>query len=327
MSGKKRERILIDTDIGLGSGRSDTDDGLALLYALAGDDIEVAGITTVAGNVPGDTATLNLTDLLLRIGRTEVPVGSAAALPLRGVAPRLASRWKGMKDSGRAKDVRRILKSTPDSVDFILDALKRYQGDLTITAIGPLTNLAIAFLKDAKTFRSVKRIALMGGSAGRGNVTAAAEFNVWCDPEAADIVFRSGVPVSMFGLDVTTKVRMLPSSIAEWNRKDSPFLSFLHGACSAYMIHRARMAGENEPSAFYHDVMPIAWLADPSLFETANCHVDVETAGDHTRGMTVVESLPRQGRKLEHLRAFDLDGGRFEAEVVGRILERYRGVK
>ncbi len=326
MSGTKRERILIDTDIGLGSGRSDTDDGIAILYALARREFDVVGITTVAGNVPGDVATQNLADLLERIGRSEIPLGRSAALPLRGVPDRLAARWKGMAVKGRSGNARSIARSRPDSVDFILDALKRNAGDLTLVAIGPLTNLAIAFLKDGRTFRGGKGIALMGGSAGPGNVTAAAEFNAWCDPEAADLVFRSGVPITMFGLDVTTKVRMLPSSIAKWKRKDSPFLSFLHGACSAYMVHRAGMASETEPSAYYHDVMPLAFLADPSLFEVELCHVDVETAGTHTRGMTVVQNRPRSGTKLDHLRAFDVDAGRFEAEVVGRIAEKYRGL-
>jgi len=322
-----RMRILIDTDIGLGSGRSDTDDGLALLYALARPELDVVGVTTVAGNVPGDVATLNLADLLERIGRSEVPLGRSAALPLRGVPERLAARWNGMAVEGRSKDARRIERSYPDSVDFILEALRRNGGDLTLVAIGPLTNLAVALLKDAATFRSARQIVLMGGSAGKGNVTTAAEFNVWCDPEAADLVFRSGVPITMFGLDVTTKVRMLPSSIAKWKRKDSPFLNFLHGACSAYMVHRAEMAGEAEPSAFYHDVMPLAWLADPSLFTVESCHVDVETAGIHTRGMTVVETRSRPGTKLDHHRAVGVDAGRFEEAVVRCIAEKYRRIE
>jgi len=320
-------KILVDTDIGLGTNRSDADDGLALLFALARSELEVAGITTVAGNVPAGLASTTLVKLLARIGRTEVPIGHGEALPLRGVPERLADRWKGMTDESEAKDAERIGKETPDSVDFILDALKRSEGDLTLVAIGPLTNLARAYLKDAATFRTARRIVLMGGSAGTGNVTPAAEFNVWCDPEAADLVFRSGVPVTMFGLDVTTKVRMLPSSIAKWKRKDSPFLSFLHAACSAYMVRRAEMAGEAEPSAFYHDVMPLAWLVDPSLFEIGPCRVEVETAGIHTRGMTVVESRPRPGTKPDHAAASDLDGGRFEAAVVDCIAEKYRGLR
>ena len=117
-------------------------------------------------------------------------------------------------------------------------------------------------------------------------------------------MFRSGVKVTMFGLDITTRLKMRPASIERWKRKDSPFLNFLHAACSAYMVFRSERFGDKEPSAFYHDVMPVAYLANPGLFTVAPCHVDVETAGVHTRGMTV---LRRRGEPLDHEFAADLD--------------------
>lgn len=279
--------IILDCDPGV-------DDGVALLLALAvPDEIEVLAITTVAGNVPLDLTARNARILRTIAEREDVPVFAGATRPLvrspAFEAEHGPSAFHGETGLGSLPLVEpgRPL-ATSDATDAIIRIVfERPAKSVTLVAVGPLTNIALAILKEPRLAGHLRDIAIMGGarSAG-GNITASAEFNIYADPDAAAVVFASTARIVAFGLDVTHQVRTTPDRIARIAALGTPqaaatadLLSFAHGVAEA-------MERDGAP---IHDPCPIVWLLAPHLFAARHAMVQVETASDLTRGHTAVE--------------------------------------
>lgn len=267
-----REKIIIDCDPGV-------DDCVAMLLAFASPgEIELLGITTVAGNVPLDITTANALKICQLAGRADVPVHAGckgAMFPAERIVPSShGSDGLGGVELGQAE----LLPHAQHAVDFIIETVMRNPGQVTLCPIGPMTNIAVALLKEPDLAGNIKRIVFMGGAAFcPGNMTPAAEFNIWIDPHAAQIVLRSGIPTTMIGLDVTNQVVMAHEWIDKFRRSTTPL-----GAAVADM-----MASYGQGDICLHDPCVVAYLLAPSLFGGVDADVEVDCESTLNRGRTV----------------------------------------
>jgi purine nucleosidase len=296
--------IILDCDPGI-------DDALAIAFATASDEVDLVGLTTVAGNVSLAKTTANALAVASFAGAKDVPVTPGSAGPL--LRPALdAGHVHG--DSGLGGAVLPPPARTAEAghaVDYLIGATGAAPGEITLVATGPLTNVALALRREPRLADWVRDFVIMGGSAGRGNVTPAAEFNIWADPEAAAIVFSAGWTVRMIGLDVTLRARAT-AAVQERMR--------MLGALGAQLLlpaiaqYRDSDDATGEPPV--HDVCAIASVADPSLFTYTPALVQVETHGTLTSGMTVTDyATSAAGRNA--MVATGIDAGRFWATVLG----------
>lgn len=272
-------RMLIDCDPGL-------DDAIALLTAA--HFAEIVGITTVNGNVGIEHTTHNALSVA-QIAGLDVPIHRGAARPLVN-EPADARYVHGPTGLGDVEvpDVSREVDSD-DAVGFILDRARTVAG-LDLVAIGPLTNIALAVQADPDLRSRLGGFTIMGGAAVGGNVTATAEFNIWADPEAADVVFRSMAPFTMVGLDVTHQVLLGPrerDAMRAADRRPARFAADLLDYAVTRAGERLHTAG-----APIHDACAVLAVTHPELFDSSEHHVAVELTGTHTRGMTVVDRRP-----------------------------------
>jgi inosine-uridine nucleoside N-ribohydrolase len=305
-----RTRVVIDTDPGV-------DDAVAILLALARDELDVLALTTVAGNVAIDKTTLNARRLVDLSGRRDVLVARGAARPLAGVAGD-ASEVHGADGLGdQVWDEPR----TPETDETAVELLGRLadEGPLTVIAIGPLTNLATALARDPLFDTRVERLVVMGGASFQGNVTPAAEFNIWSDPEAAVRVFAGRWPITVLPLDLTHQAVL---------RDDD--LAFLRGLGTRVGERCAQML---EPYAAYHerwyanrdiimhDAAAVYAVLDPSAITTQGVTVAVETGGEHSRGATWFDRRRAHENSTTRV-GVSLDPERFRA-VLRESLARY----
>ncbi len=289
-------RVIIDTDPGV-------DDALALILALQSPELCVEGITTVSGNVHVDLATQNaLTVLGLFPPERRPPVakGSDRSLTrplstaahvhgddgLGGVSCLLSAVGQPRYPPASAT------LTSQDAVACLLDRVRSSPGELTWIALGPLTNLAHALRRDAHAVQRLTEVVIMGGAVTvPGNVTAVAEFNIYVDPEAAQVVFASGLPITLIGLDVTERVRLTAEMIEQYVRPSgSPFSQFVV-ECTAQTIQFSTRV-ERPPGMAMHDPLAVAALIDPALVHTVPLPVQVETKGEFTTGMLVADRRP-----------------------------------
>jgi purine nucleosidase len=308
------EPLVIDVDTGI-------DDAFALLYACAHDEAQILGVSTVVGNVPLADATRNTRAVLKLAGRADIPVWPGAATAI-SIAVKDASEIHGKTGLGHA-----VLPEgeapphPPHAADSIIAAARAHAGHLILCATGPLTNIALAVMREPELPRLVKRFVIMGGAyAEPGNVTPSAEFNIWHDPEAARIVFRAfggvgGAPVIAIGLDVTRKTvldesdfKAIGARIA--GKPQGPALSrFLEDSSRFYF---ERMETELGKRIFtMHDPLALAVALDPTLVETHQATVDVETSGRLTTGATIVDWRGKWGRLANTEIAVAVDADRF----------------
>jgi inosine-uridine nucleoside N-ribohydrolase len=268
-------RLIIDTDPGI-------DDAIALYLALASPELDIAGLTTVFGNVDVAVATRNAVTLLDIAGRADIPVARGAAAPLAmpylGAIPHIHGH-DGLGDGGRLPEPSRGPVDVP-AAEFLC----REAPGATILAVGPLTNLALALRLRPDLDTLVDRVVVMGGNAlGPGNATPAAEANIMNDPEAADVVFGARWPVTMVGLDVTHQALLSGAAITELTSADSPTARLLGQAIPLYQRFFADANGLD--GIYLHDPSAVAYLLDPTLFRTEQWPVRVETQGI-SRGKT-----------------------------------------
>ena len=205
------ERVIIDTDPG-------TDDALAILLALRSPELHVEALTVVAGNVTAPVGLDNALKVVSLAGRCDLPVAEGAQRPLHAKL-NIEPFWNGPNGLGGAELPPAQCKADPRfGPDLIIELVHKYPHEITIIGVGPETNLALAILKDPTIVPLVKGVVSMAGSISGGNVNGAAEFNVYCDPDAADLVFRAGWPVTMVGLDVTEITLISSAQVAEIER-------------------------------------------------------------------------------------------------------------
>jgi purine nucleosidase len=296
--------IILDCDPGI-------DDALAIAFATASPEIELAGLTTVAGNVPLAKTTANALAVASFVGAGDVPVTAGAATPL--LRPALhAGHVHGEEGLGGA-----VLPPPAGAVygehatDFIIQRLAAAPGEITLVATGPLTNIALALRREPRITEWVSDFVIMGGSASRGNVNHAAEFNIWADPEAAAIVFAAPWTVRMIGLDVTLLAR---ATAAVRQRMSGLGLLGSQLLLPALAQYRDSQDDTGEPPV--HDVCAIVSIADPGAFGYTPALVQVETHGTLTSGMTVTDFTAASGECNAQV-ATSVDVERFWAVVLG----------
>lgn len=275
--------IIIDCDPG-------QDDAVALLMALASPEaLKVLGVTCAAGNVPLELTQQNARRVCELAGRPDVPVFAGCPRPLiRPLATAEHVHGKtGLDESGLPEPSMPLQER--HAVDFIIDAcLSSEDGGITLCPLGPLTNIAVAMVKEPRIIGKIHEIVFMGGAAlGPGNITPAAEFNIYVDPHAAQIVVESGARLVMFGLDVTHTVITTPLRLDAIRAIGTPVAEAVTGMLTYYDRHDVERYGD--PGAPLHDPCVIAWLLEPELFRGKEAHVAIETTSPLTLGRTVVD--------------------------------------
>ena len=272
------QKIIIDTDPGI-------DDSMAIFFALSSPELEVIGLTTVFGNVHVDLAATNALRLLEIAGRTDIPVARGAANSLVGDYGNPPAFIHG--DDGQGNVHLPPPAGTPvaqSAAQFIVEQVMSAPGEITLVPIGPLTNIALALRLEPRIAQNVKQVVLMGGNAlVSGNSTPAAEANIHDDPEAADVVFGAGWPITMVGLDVTTKASMTDEQLQSYGRSNNPMAQHLARITPFYMDFSKRVNGVG--GLLVHDSTAIAYLLLPDAFTTKSWPVRVETQG-MSRGKT-----------------------------------------
>jgi inosine-uridine nucleoside N-ribohydrolase len=271
-------RVIIDTDPGV-------DDALALLLAMRSPELKLEAITPVAGNVPLELTLPNALRMVEIAGRTDIPVAAGAKSPL---LRRLVTATYAHGENGLGGAVFPEPKTKPvnqPAAEMIRQIVRNFPGEVTLLTIGPLTNIATALNSDSELAGLVCGLVMMGGSLSGGNITPAAEFNIYVDPEAARIVSQSGIPITMVGLDVTRKTSLTEDHLRELQAGQNPVSQAAATIARNAIQHnreRGFLVGPN-----MHDSLAIAGFIDPSLLTFKEYYVDVETTGELTAGETL----------------------------------------
>jgi purine nucleosidase len=288
-------RVIIDTDPG-------TDDALAILLALNSPEIRVEALTIVAGNVTAAMGLENGLKVTSLAGRCDLPVAKGALGPLHGKLI-IEPFWNGPNGLGGAELPPSRCRPDPRfGPDLIIDLVHKYPHEITLIPIGPETNIALAVLKDPSIVPLVKEVVLMGGSISGGNVNGAAEYNVFCDPEAADVVFKAGWPVTMVGLDVTEITLMKNADVARLEQNAGPQAKF---AAAVARFQIGLYQGTGFGGGAIHDALAVGAAIDPSFLKKKAMHMEVETSGRYARGETIgnrhgtVDKVELRGDQLE----------------------------
>lgn len=305
-------KIIIDTDPG-------QDDAAAIMLALASPELEVLGVTAVAGNVP-----LHLTERNARMvteicGRGDIKVYAGAEKPLtrKLVTAEHVHGKTGLDGVDLFEPARPVEQM--HAVDFIIDTLRNEPaGSVTLCPLGPLTNIAMVIERAPDVAARIKEIVLMGGGFFEGgNITPSAEFNIYVDPEAAGIVFRAGVPITMMPLDVTHKVLTTKVRVerlrANGNRASVVMADMLE------FFERFDEEKYGTDGGPLHDPTVIAWLIDPGMFAGRKCNVEIETGSELTLGATVVDWWKVTGRTENAYVVKDVDADRFFDLLIERL--------
>ena len=307
-----KQKIIIDTDPG-------QDDAVAILLALASPELDILGITAVAGNVPLKLTEKNARKICELAGKPETRVFAGASRPLmRQLVTAEEVHGKTGLDGPDLPEPTMPLESQ-HAVDFIVETLMREEpGSVTLCPLGPLTNIALALIREPKIASRIGRIVLMGGGFFEGgNVTPAAEFNIYVDPHAADVVFRSGAPIVMMPLDVTHKVLTRAGRVAAIRALGSKV-----GVATAQMLEFFERFDEEKYGSDggpLHDPCVIAWLLRPELFKGRECNVVVETGSELTMGMTVIDWWGVTKRQKNATVMRDVDDEGFFALLLDRL--------
>lgn len=297
-------KIIIDTDPG-------QDDAVAILLALASpEELDVLGIVAVAGNVGLHYNAINARKVVELSGRRDIPVYAGCARPMRRhlVTAEHVHGETGMNGPDLPDPT--IPLQGQHGVDYIIDTLMASEpGSITLCTLGPLTNIGVALVKQPAIAERIAEIVMMGGAYFEvGNITPAAEFNIYVDPEAADVVLRSSVPITMLPLDVTHQIQSTPQRLdairALGNRSGEAVHAMLTFS-ETFDLQKYGWAG-----APLHDPTVIAYLLQPDLFEGRHCNVTVETASELTVGMTVADYWHVTGkvRNVNYLRNGNAEG-------------------
>lgn len=295
------------------------DDMVAILLAAASPALDLRAITTVGGNGSLEKVTRNALLVCTHAGIADVPVAAGAAAPLLGRDHGAASQVHGESGMDGADLGEPTVALDPrHAVDLIADVLRASDEPVTLIPTGPLTNVALLLARFPElAAERVREIVLMGGSIATGNWRPLAEFNVWCDPEAAHVVFSSGLPVTMCGLDVTHQALATEDVLASLRAIGSP-LSALVVDLLGFFADRYRSLW-GFPAAPVHDPVAVARVIAPEVVRCVAANVVVELHGEHTRGATVVDRFGVTGREPNAQVALELDHGAFWALVVDAV--------
>ncbi len=274
--------VILDVDTGI-------DDALAILYALFSPRLQVLGITTCFGN--GDVLnTTRNTLAMVEMAQVSVPVYQGAADPLVGKWAPQGEAFHGENGLGNAPIKKPVTSpKTLSAPDYLRAAILDRPGEVTVVTLARLTNLAIALNNAPNLAQKIRRVVVMGGAAFvGGNVTPVSEANIWGDPDAAWVVFHSGMPITMVGLDVTMQVNISDAQVQKLD-PDRPYTKIMRQALDFYLSAYNPGVSSGTRQAPLHDPLAVAVAEDPTLCTTSDLSVDIEREGTITRGMTVVD--------------------------------------
>jgi inosine-uridine nucleoside N-ribohydrolase len=301
-------KVILDTDPG-------HDDAIALLLALASPELDLLGVTTVAGNQTLEKTTVNALKILEFVGRADVPVHVGCDRPL------VREQWAAAYvhgESGLDGPSLPPPQATPrggHAIEFIAAQVEEHDG-VTLIPVGPLTNIGLLLARHPGIEQRVERIVLMGGAIAEGNVTPAAEFNIWADPEAAHRVFTSGIDVTMIGLDVTHRALIRPADV-ERLRGSGSVGELVAELYDFYHRHHQRMYGwDGSP---VHDAVAVGHVIRDDLVRTEHRHVLVDTGPEPGRGRTYVDLWRRTGNDPNAHVGVDVDGTGFIEFLLERL--------
>ncbi|KAK7378781.1 hypothetical protein VNO80_04228 [Phaseolus coccineus] len=279
------EKLIIDTDPGI-------DDSMAILMAFQSPEVEVLGLTSVFGNATTEVSTRNALLLCEIAGRENVPVAQGSSEPLKGGTPRVADFVHGEDGLGNTfLPLPKGKKIEKSACEFLVEKVSEYPGEVSVLALGPLTNVALAIKRDSSFASKVKKIVILGGSFfALGNVNPAAEANIYGDPEAADVVFTSGANIVVVGINITTQVQFTDADLIQLKESQGKYAPFLSDICKFYRDWHAKSDGVH--GIFLHDPVSFVALVRPDLFTYQKGVVRVET-----QGICVGHTLLDQGLK------------------------------
>lgn len=303
------KKVIIDVDTGI-------DDAIGILLAEKSGQADILGITTVNGNTSLKQATINTRKVTKLLGREDLKVVQGANRPLvrepyfevgvhgnDGIGGALSEMQVEIKDEGFAPD-------------FIIEQAKLHKGEITMILLAPLTNMALAIRKEPRLAEWLKELVIMGGAVDYpGNITPAAEYNMYIDPEAAKIVFHSGIPITLVGLDVTSTTLLTKKEVNEI--ADGPVHDFVAGATVHYMNHYLQRNGVEACSM--HDPLAVGVALDRTLVKTEKYFVDVETRSDMCDGKTVCDYKNYYKREPNIDVCVEVDSARFIETLISTL--------
>ena len=310
------KKVILDCDPG-------HDDAMAIMLTCASPELEVLGITTVAGNQTGEKTFTNALKILTLIGK-DLPVAKGFDKPLCQelvTAPEIHGET-GLDGTDLPAPL--IKPCEIHAVNFIVETLLSADEPIYLIPTGPLTNIAGALLLAPRIREKIKKIVLMGGGALESNKTPAAEFNIYVDPEAARIVFESGIPITMVGLDATNKALFSYEDIAALSRMGGKVSTVAAQLLTFYARRLEKFFGVK--GAHLHDPLAVAAVIEPAVLDTRFLHVDIETKGEFTRGATVVDRYGITGKKPNAEVSFGIDLSKFKRlvfDAIKRLDEQY----
>ncbi len=304
--------LIIDCDPGI-------DDAIAILLALASPELDLLAITTVAGNVPLANTTTNGLRVLDLVRRADLPLAAGAHRPLVRIPGGDSSETHGETGlDGSELPAPSRGSSAEHAVDLIARLALERPGEVTLAAVGPLTNVALLAALRPEAFAALRRVVVMGGASTGGNMSPYAEFNVWFDPEAAERVLQAGQDLTLVGLDVTRQA-ILTSSDIDGLEQLPTIGSAVAGMLRFYMRKHVDWYGEEV--VYQHASLALAHLIDPAMLGLGHCHVEVDTGVGPARGSTLVDRLGVFGGDANAHWAATVDVERFRALLLGRLGE------
>lgn len=289
-----KKKVILDVDTG-------SDDAIALLMAGHAPSLELVGVTVVYGNASLEVTLKNTLKVLDAAGLGYVPVMGGMARPLT----RELLRTNPQQSRELPLPEPRVQPSPQHAVDFLISYFERSKRDTTLVPLAPLTNIAMALLLEPSLVDKIPQVVLMGGAWGGGNVTPSAEFNIYADPEAARIVFQSGIPITMVGLDVTHKALVTMDDVERVRAVGTTQAGIAADLMAADMGWFREILGLEGVEVF--DACAVATVVDPDILVTQPMWVDIETAGELTLGRTVCDISGQTGRKPNVEIGVDID--------------------
>jgi purine nucleosidase len=300
------KKIILDTDPG-------TDDAMALMLALNSPELDLRAITVVPGNVTARQGLENALRMVSLANRCDIPVAAGAQHPLFQKLV-TAEFWHGKNGLANIELPASKCKVDPRyAADLIIELIHANPHEITLVPVGPLTNIALALERDPSIAPLVKEVVLMGGSIKGGNVNAAAEANIYNDPEAAQLVFQAGWPLTMVGLDVGDKTLFSRKYLDQLGKTHGPVNDFIYGVAK-FLVELSEKFGDTGSPMY--DPLAVGVAIDSALVTAPDMHVDVETRGDFTRGETVANRRNEVERNVLH---HSPDGDRYIIEGLDKV--------
>lgn len=273
------KKVIIDVDTGI-------DDAIGILLAEKSGEADILGITTVNGNTSLEQATINTRKVTTLLGRDDLKVVQGANRPLMREPFFEVSVHGNDGIGGTLKDMEVEIRDEGFAPDFIIEQAKQHPGEITVILLAPLTNMALALRKEPRLKEWLKELVIMGGAVDHpGNITATAEYNIYIDPEAAKIVFHSGIPITLVGLDVTAGTLLTKKDVEAI--QPGPARDFVEESTVHYMNHYLKRNGKEACSM--HDPLAVGVALDRTLVKTEKYFVDVETKSELCDGQTVCD--------------------------------------